>query len=79
MGVDPTCFVLLGARNGDKSGQNWTNEDKTGHFGTNWETPPFRIYLSSPRKTALFASFLGKKCGFAHLLAFFLESAETVS
>ena len=39
----PTCpvlspfvpfFVLLGARNGDKSGQKRTNGDKTGHFGT---------------------------------------------
>ena len=31
-------FVLLGAQNGDKSGQKRT---KTGHFGTNWKTPPF--------------------------------------
>ena len=37
-------FVLLGARNGDRSRQKRTNEEKTGHFGTNWETPPFRIY-----------------------------------
>ena len=36
-----SSFVLLGARNGDKSGQKRTNGDKTGHFGTNWETPPF--------------------------------------
>ena len=39
-----SSFVLLGARNGDKSGQKRTNRDKTGHFGTNWETPPFSIY-----------------------------------
>ena len=39
-----SSFVLLGARNGDKSGQKRTNGDKTGHFGTNWETPPFSIY-----------------------------------
>ena len=39
-----SSFVLLGAQNGDKSGQKRTNEDKTGHFGTNWETPPFSIY-----------------------------------
>ena len=39
-----SSFVLLGARNGDKSGQKRTNGDKTGHFGTNWETPPFGIY-----------------------------------
>ena len=37
-------FVLLGARTGDKSGRKRTNGDKTGHFGTNWETPPFSIY-----------------------------------
>ena len=37
-------FVLLGARNGDKSGQKRTDGDKTGHFGTNLETPPFSIY-----------------------------------
>ena len=45
----PVCpllssFVLLGARNEDKSGQKRTNGDKTGHFGTNGETPPFSIY-----------------------------------
>ena len=39
-----SSIVLLGARNGDKSGQKRTNRDKTGHFGTNWETPPFSIY-----------------------------------
>ena len=39
-----SSFVLLGAQNGDKSGQKRTNGDKTGHFGTNWETPPFSIY-----------------------------------
>ena len=38
-----SSFVLLGARNGDKTGQNGTNGDKTGYFGTNWETPPFSI------------------------------------
>ena len=46
---DPFCprlssFVLLGAQNGDKPGQKRTNGDKTGHFGTNWETRPFSIY-----------------------------------
>ena len=35
---------VLGARNEDKSGQKRTNGDKTGHFGTNGETPPFSIY-----------------------------------
>ena len=39
-----SSFGLLGARNGDKSEQKRTNWDKTGHFGTNWETPPFGIY-----------------------------------
>ena len=38
-----SSFVLLGARNGDKSGQKRTNGDRTGHFGTHWETPPFSI------------------------------------
>ena len=42
-----SSFVLLGARNGDKSGQKRTNGDKTGHFGTNWEMPPFSIYPHS--------------------------------
>ena len=27
-----------------QDGQKRTNEDKTGHLGTNWETPPFSIY-----------------------------------
>ena len=42
----PVCPLLsfLGAQNGDKSGQKRTTGDKTGHFGTNWETPPFRIH-----------------------------------
>ena len=39
-----SSFVLFGAQNGDKLGQARTNGDKTGHFGTNWETPPFRIH-----------------------------------
>ena len=39
-----SSFVLLGARNEDKSGQKRTNGDKTGHFGTKRETPPLRIY-----------------------------------
>ena len=39
-----SSFVLLGARNGDKSGQKRTSGDKTGDFGTNGETPPFSIY-----------------------------------
>ena len=38
-----SSFVLLGGRNGDKSGQKRTKRDKTGHLGTNWETPPFSI------------------------------------
>ena len=50
-----SSFVLLGARNRDKSGQKRTNGDKTGHFGTNWETPPFSIYphLALLKKLAL--------------------------
>ena len=39
-----SSFVLLGSGTGtnrDKRGQTGT---KTGHFGTNWETPPFSIY-----------------------------------
>ena len=39
-----SSFVLFGARDGDKSGQKRSNGDKTGHFGPNWETPPFSIY-----------------------------------
>ena len=39
-----SSFVLLGARNEEKSGQKRTNGDKTGHLRTNWETPPFSIY-----------------------------------
>ena len=39
-----SSFVLLGAWNRDKSRQKRTNGDKKGHFGTNWETPPFSIY-----------------------------------
>ena len=33
-------------------GQKRTNVDKTGHFGTNWETPPFSIYphLALPKE-----------------------------
>ena len=51
----PTCpemsrfvpFVLFcpsWGQNGDKSGQKRINGDKTGHLGTNWETPPFSIH-----------------------------------
>ena len=55
-GVFPTCpemsrFVpvcpLLSRfvpRSGPQEGQKRTNGDKTGHFGTSWETPPFSIY-----------------------------------
>ena len=39
-----SSFVLLEARNGEKSGQRRTNRDKRGHFGTNWETPPVGTY-----------------------------------
>ena len=39
----PVC-PLCPSGTGDKSGQKRTNGDKTGHFGTNWETPPFSIY-----------------------------------
>ena len=57
-----SSFVLLGARNGDKSGQKRTNGDKTGHFGTNWEMPPFSIYphlaLPNLRLSELSLSFL---------------------
>ena len=42
--VAVVLVVLFGARNGDKSGQKRTNGDKTGRFGTIWETPPFRIH-----------------------------------
>ena len=45
----PVCPLLsfLGPGTGtnrDKRGQKRTKGDKTGHFGTNWETPPFSIY-----------------------------------
>ena len=46
-----SCFVPIcplcpdfGAWNGDRSGHKRTNGDKTGDFGTAWETPPFRIH-----------------------------------
>ena len=32
---------------GPEQGQIGTNEDKTGHFGTNWETPPFSVHPHS--------------------------------
>ena len=45
----PTCpvlspFVLFCPRSGPQEGRKRTNGDKTGHFGTNWETPPFSSY-----------------------------------
>ena len=59
-----SSFVLLGARNGDKSGQKRTNGDKTGHFGTNWETPPYSIYphlalLKLEKAVAVFGVYSG--------------------
>ena len=41
----PVCpFVSICPRSRPQEGQKRTNGDKTGHFGTNWETPPFSIY-----------------------------------
>ena len=48
----PKCFVLSPfvlfcpdlSPFRPQEGQKRTNGDKTGHFGTNWETPPFSIY-----------------------------------
>ena len=60
-----SSFVLLGARNRDKSGQKSTNGDKTGHFGTNWETPPCSIYphlaLLKKKREKQYFCFLGEK------------------
>ena len=39
-----SSFVPICPRSGPQEGQKRTNGDKTGHFGTNWETPPFSIY-----------------------------------
>ena len=49
-----------------QGGQKRTNGDKTGHFGTNWETPPFSIYphlalLNNCRAIALTAAALLKE------------------
>ena len=38
----PVCPLLSPFR--AQKGQKRTNGDKTGHFGTNLETPPFSIY-----------------------------------
>ena len=45
----PACpllssFVPVPGPKKDKRGQKRTSGDKTGHFGTNWETPPFSIH-----------------------------------
>ena len=37
-------FVLFCPSWGPERGQQRTNGDKTGHFGTKWETPPLSIY-----------------------------------
>ena len=37
-------FVPVPGPKKDESGHKRTRGDKTGHFGTNWETPPFSIY-----------------------------------
>ena len=42
-----------------------------------WGFRRFQKEFQKMRKTALFAHFLRKKCGFPHFLALFLESAET--
>ena len=39
-----SSFVPICPRSGPQEGQKRTNGDKTGHFGTNWERPPFSIY-----------------------------------
>ena len=39
-----SSFVPIFPRSGPQEGQKRTNGDKTGHFGTNWETPSFSIY-----------------------------------
>ena len=39
-----SSFVPICPCSGPQGGQKRTNGDKTGHFGTNWETPPFSIY-----------------------------------
>ena len=70
-----SSFVLLGARNGEKSGQKRTNGDKPGHFGTNWETPPFSIY---PHLAALnFLEIEGRKS--AKYFAKFLPRSSPMS
>ena len=39
-----SSFVPICPRSGPQEGQRRTNGDKTGHFGTNRETAPFRIH-----------------------------------
>ena len=39
-----SSFVPICPRFGPQEAQKRTNRDKMGHFGTNWETPPFSIY-----------------------------------
>ena len=39
-----SSFVPICPLSGPQEGQKRTNEDKTGHFGTNGETPSFSIY-----------------------------------
>ena len=39
-----SSFVPTCPRSRPQEGQKRTSVDKTGHFGTNGETPPFRIY-----------------------------------
>ena len=64
-----SSFVLLGAQNGDKSGQKRTNGDKTGHFGTNWETPPFiGVFLNIGFAEPMFCTMDSR--GFRHFRAF---------
>ena len=39
-----SLFVPTSPRSGPQEGRKRTKGDKTGDFGTNWETPPFRIH-----------------------------------
>ena len=40
----PVCPLLSFLRERGEIGTKSTNGDKTGHFGTIWETPPFTIH-----------------------------------
>ena len=80
MGVDPkwgrfpicpemSHFVLFSRichRSGPQKGQTRTNGDKTGHFGANWETPPFRIQPHLALLKSLSSGFSHYFQGFSH-------------